>query len=41
VAVVDGFPAESGYTWVFAMGAAGAGLLGLASLTMPGRRSLS
>ena len=41
VAVVDGFPAGSGYSWVFAMGAAGAALLGLASLAMPGRRPLS
>ncbi|HEX5955765.1 MAG TPA: hypothetical protein VFY37_07510 [Solirubrobacterales bacterium] len=38
---VAGFPAESGYTWVFAMGAAGAALLLVVSMAMPGRRSLS
>ena len=36
-----GHPAESGYTWVFAMGGAGAAVLLLASALLPGRRSLS
>ena len=39
--LVGGYPAESGYTWVFAMGGAGAALLLLASALLPGRRSLS
>ena len=39
--IVGGHPAESGYTWVFAMGGAGAAVLLLASALLPGRRSLS
>ena len=33
--VAGAFPAESGYTWAFAMGGLGAGLLLLASTLMP------
>ena len=39
--IVDGFPAGSAYTWVFALGGAGAAVLLLASALLPGRRSLS
>jgi MFS family permease len=35
--VAGAFPAESGYTWAFAMGCAGAALLLLVSRLMPGR----
>jgi MFS family permease len=35
--VAGTFPAESGFTWAFAMGGLGAGLLLLASTLMPGR----
>ena len=33
--LVGAFPVESAYTWAFAMGAVGAGLLLLASASMP------